>query len=106
MTDCDRETQLQNTASRIDEIGPGAEVVRRIHVDLLRTYMDAFYEHDALADILWLCVAFDAMERKYCGSASTDRARLVEAILGIWSSAEHPGLSNMSSVASSFRSDH
>jgi hypothetical protein len=45
------ETRVQNATERVSRIGPAAEALRRIHVQRLRSHLDAFYEHGTLADV-------------------------------------------------------
>ena len=77
------ETRIQNATERVLRIGPGAEALRRIHVQRLRSHMDAFYEHGSLADILLLSTAFDEAERAYRAEQTRDRACLVECLLTV-----------------------
>jgi hypothetical protein len=79
----DDETRLQNATERVSRIGPGAEALRRIHVQRLRSHLDAFYEHGALADVVLLSAAFDEAERSCRGRQMRDRACLVESLLTV-----------------------
>jgi hypothetical protein len=79
----DDETRLQNATERVSRIGPGAEALRRIHVQRLRSHLDAFYEHGALADVVLLSAAFDEVERSCRGRQMRDRACLVESLLTV-----------------------
>jgi hypothetical protein len=58
---------MENATERVSRIGPGAEALRRIHVQRLRSHMDAFYEHGSVADVLLLSTVFDEAERSYGG---------------------------------------
>jgi hypothetical protein len=60
----DGETRVQNATERVSRIGLGAEALRRIHVQRLKSHLDAFYEHGSLADILLLSAAFEEAERR------------------------------------------
>jgi hypothetical protein len=77
------QTRVQNTTERVSRIGRGAETLRRIHVQRLRSHLDAFYEHGTLADVLLLSAAFDEAERSYRSLQTRDRACLVESLLTI-----------------------
>ena len=79
----DDETRLQNATERVSRIGPCAEALRRIHVQRLRSHLDAFYEHGSLADILLLSAAFEEAERSYRAAQMWDRACLVESLLTV-----------------------
>jgi hypothetical protein len=79
----DDETRLQNATERVSRIGDGAEALRRIHVQRLRSHLDAFYEHGSLADILLLSAAFEEAERGYRAAQMWDRACLVESLLTV-----------------------
>lgn len=74
---------MENATERVSRIGPGAEALRRIHVQRLRSHMDAFYEHGSLADVLLLSAAFDEAERSYRSGQMRDRACLVESLLTV-----------------------
>ena len=78
------ETHVQNATERISRIGPGAETLRRIHLQRLRSHLDAFYEHGTLADVLLLSAAFDEAERSCRGlPPMRDRACLIESLLTV-----------------------
>ena len=77
------ETRVQNATERVSRIGPSAEALRRIHVQRLRSHLDAFYEHGSLADILLLSAAFEEAERSYRAARMWDRACLVESLLTV-----------------------
>jgi hypothetical protein len=79
----DDETRVQNATERVSRIGPGAEALRRVHVQRLRSHLDAFYEHGSLADILLLSAAFEETERSYRATEMWDRACLVESLLTV-----------------------
>ena len=79
----DDETRVQNATERVSRIGPSAEALRRIHVQRLRSHLDAFYEHASLADILLLSTAFDQAELAYRAEQTRDRACLVESLLTV-----------------------
>lgn len=79
----DDETRVQNATERVSRIGPGAEALRRIHVQRLRSHLDAFYEHGTLADVLLLSAAFDDAERSYRGRQMRERACLIESLLTV-----------------------
>jgi len=83
---------MQNATERVSRIGPGAEALRRIHVQRLRCHMDAFYEHGSLADVLLLSAAFDEGERSYLGEEMRDRACLVESLLTVCGVCPRPDL--------------
>ena len=77
------ETRVQNATERVSRIGPAAEALRRIHIQRLRSHLDAFYEHATLADVLLLSAAFEEAERSYRGRRMSDRAFLVESLLTV-----------------------
>jgi hypothetical protein len=79
----DGETRVQNATERVSRIGPSAEALRRIHVQRLRSHLDAFYEHGTLTDVLLLSAAFDEAERDYRAEQMRDRACLVESLLRV-----------------------
>jgi hypothetical protein len=81
--EAENETRVQNATKRVSRIGPGAEALRRIHVQRLGSHLDAFYEHGTLADVLLLSAAFDEAERSYRGLQLRDRACLVESFLTV-----------------------
>ena len=74
---------MQNATERVSRTGPGAEALRRIHIQRLRSHLDAFYEHGSLADILLLSAAFEEAERRYRAAQMWDRACLVESLLTV-----------------------
>ncbi|MGA8025972.1 MAG: hypothetical protein WB992_02425 [Bryobacteraceae bacterium] len=61
------------------------ELLRRVHVEHLRSHMEIFYEHGSTIDILALCSAFDLLDRGWQESAncSREQATLIEAFLAI-----------------------
>lgn len=77
------ETRVQNATERVSRTGPGAEALRRIHIQRLRSHLDAFYEHGSLADILLLSAEFEEAERRYRAAQMWDRACLVESLLTV-----------------------
>lgn len=74
--DIDRE----NVLSRVDEYGPGAELVRQCEVERLQALMKPFYSHGSVVDIFVLRNALEQGER-LTGSRAT--ANLVESFLAV-----------------------
>jgi hypothetical protein len=70
----------ENSAWRIHEDGPGAEIVRRIAVKRLKGLMTLMYAHAGIADIV---ILGDALEKTECRQGSAGAAGLVEAFLSI-----------------------
>ena len=77
------ETRAENTEERVRFSGPGAELLRGVHVEHLRAHMEVLYEHGSTADILALCAAFDLLERGWRERSECERtqATLIEAVL-------------------------
>lgn len=77
------ETKRENSDQRVTFGGPGLELLRRVQVQHLRAYMDAFYEHGSAADICALCAAFELLERGWREKAHCDhsQAAVLEALL-------------------------
>ncbi|HEY3936736.1 MAG TPA: hypothetical protein VGL97_04870 [Bryobacteraceae bacterium] len=80
MLDSD-DTHEQNVRERIERDGPEAEIARQADVERLKSHMEAFYEHGSRADIVGLCEAFEALERREFSANDLRRACLIEAIL-------------------------
>jgi hypothetical protein len=70
----------ENSAWRIHEDGPGAEIVRRIAVKRLRGLINLMYAHGRIADIV---ILGDALEKTECRQGSAGTASLVESFLSI-----------------------
>ena len=73
----------ENAEERIRESGPGAELLRRMYVKRLTSYMEAFYEHSSLADVVALCRALELSEEIWSGG-ELRQAPLVESFLGMF----------------------
>ena len=65
---------------RIDEDGPGAEIVRRIGVKRLKGLISLMCAHAGIADIV---ILGDALEKTDCRQGSAGTASLVESFLSI-----------------------
>ena len=70
----------ENSAWRIREDGPGAEIVRRIAVKRLKGLISLMYAHAGIADIV---ILGDALEKAECRRSSAGTASLVESFLSI-----------------------
>lgn len=76
------ETHNENSQARVLETGPGAELVRQLYVNQLRGYMEAFYEHGNLADVVALSRALELSEQVGADHAPR-QASVVESFLGM-----------------------
>lgn len=74
------EIDRENAMSRIDENGPGAELVRQREVERLQALMKPFYSHGSVIDIF---VLRNALERADTPIASRASASLVESFLAV-----------------------
>jgi hypothetical protein len=81
----DPDTQRENERSRVEDVGPGAELFRRVRVAELRAHFEAFCEHGSIVDIFVLATAFDLIERVSPQPATCLRpeATLVESFLTV-----------------------
>jgi hypothetical protein len=80
---------MQNVKERMARIGPVAETLRRVQMERLKGYMEAFYEHGALEDVLLLSAAFEKAEQNYCSGQPRGRAYLVESLLMVSGVSPH-----------------
>ena len=74
------EIDRENAMCRIDENGPGAELLRQHEVERLQALMQPFYSHGSVIDIF---VLRNALERADTPIASTASASLVESFLAV-----------------------
>ncbi len=72
--------ERENAQARIDESGPGAELLRRMYVGRLQSYMEAFYQHGSFADVVALCRALELSEEN-CANGTKHEAPVLEALL-------------------------
>ena len=70
----------ENSTERIEKCGLGCELLRRVYVTQLRTYMEAFYEHGSLPDIIALSRALEVSEQASAG-IRPPHAPLLESLL-------------------------
>ncbi|MGI9073700.1 MAG: hypothetical protein ACR2JB_20845 [Bryobacteraceae bacterium] len=54
-----------NAQGRIEESGPGSEILRRVAVQLLRSHMEAFYETASTVDVLALLQVFELQDHGF-----------------------------------------
>jgi hypothetical protein len=82
------DTHRENAEDRVRHAGPGVELIRSVCVARLRGYIEPFYEHGSLADMVALCLAFEEWEKQDPAAfrSMRDRATLLEAVLKIFNS--------------------
>lgn len=74
------EIDSENAIWRMDEYGPGAELVRQCEIERLKALMNAFYSHASVVDIF---VLRNALEREESPDSSKACASLVECFLAV-----------------------
>ena len=72
--------EQENVAQRVEEFGPGAELVRRAELRRFDVKVEAFRAHASLADLVVLNRAF---RRREDSRAPSESATLVEALLSV-----------------------
>jgi hypothetical protein len=77
------EIDRENIIWRIDEYGPGAELVRQCEVDRLQELMKPFYSHGSVIDIFVLRNALELGERLTDSRSSATLVECFLAVLGI-----------------------
>jgi hypothetical protein len=89
---CQADTHLQNARERVEQNGNGAELLRQMYLNQLKSYHAAFYEHGSFADVVAICMAFDHLERQGWNVRAPCRASLIESILVLFATrAKNPG---------------
>jgi hypothetical protein len=76
----DAESERENVAQRVEDFGPGAELVRRAELRRFDVRVQAFRAHASLADLVVLNRAFRRREDSHAPSESVT---LVEALLAV-----------------------